>query len=70
MRKEQKNDKITSKKVTNLHKQIAVFVNMSMFQQTVLAAQTHLSEGLALKVQSTEKVGKSLTDIDEMHKVN
>jgi hypothetical protein len=33
-----------------------------MFQQTQLAAQTHLSEGLALKVQSTEKLGKSLID--------
>jgi hypothetical protein len=28
---------------------------MSVFQQTVLAAQTHLAEGLALKLRCTEK---------------
>jgi hypothetical protein len=26
-------------------------LNMSMFQQTVLAAETHLAEGLALNLQ-------------------
>jgi hypothetical protein len=34
-----------------------------MFQQTVLAAETHLAEGLALKLRWTEKVDKSLMDL-------
>jgi hypothetical protein len=36
---------------------------MSVFQQTVLAAETHLAEGLALKLRRAGKVEKSLIDI-------
>jgi hypothetical protein len=41
---------------------------MSMFQQTVLAAETHLAEGLALKLSRAEKVEKSLMDLEGMRK--
>jgi hypothetical protein len=41
---------------------------MSVFQQTVLAAETHLAEGLALKLRWTGKVGKSLMDLHGMRK--
>jgi hypothetical protein len=41
---------------------------MSMFQQTVLAAGTHLAEGLALKLRRTEKVEKSLMNLEGMRK--
>jgi len=44
-------------------------VNMSVFQQTVLAAETHLAEGLALKLRCTEKVEKSLMDLEGMRKL-
>jgi hypothetical protein len=39
---------------------------MSMFQQTVglLAAETHLAEGLALKLRCTEKMEKTLMDLE------
>jgi hypothetical protein len=43
---------------------------MSMFQQTVLAAETHLAEGLALKLRWTEQVQKSLVDLEGMRKLN
>jgi hypothetical protein len=36
-------------------------LNMSMFQQTVLAAETHLTEGLALKLR---RAGKVVDDIN------
>jgi hypothetical protein len=39
---------------------------MSIFQKTVLAAETHLAEGLALKLRRTEKVEKSLMDLEGM----
>jgi hypothetical protein len=35
---------ITSKKLNNLHKQNTVLLNTSMFQQTLLAAETHLAD--------------------------
>jgi hypothetical protein len=41
---------------------------MSMFQQTVLAAETRLAKGLALKLRWTEKVEKSLMDLEGMRK--
>jgi hypothetical protein len=37
---------------------------MSMFQQTALAAERHLAEGLALKLRRAELVEKSLTDLE------
>jgi hypothetical protein len=40
-----------------------------MFQQTVLAAETHLAEGLALKLRCTETVEKSLMDREGMRKL-
>jgi hypothetical protein len=42
---------------------------MSIFQQTVLAAETHLAEGLALKLRRTEKVEKSLMDLEGIRKL-
>jgi hypothetical protein len=42
---------------------------MSMFQQTVLAAETHLAEGLALKLLRAEKVVKSLMDLEGIRKL-
>jgi hypothetical protein len=42
---------------------------MSVFQQTVLAAETHLAEGLALKLRRAEKVEKSLVDLEGMRKL-
>jgi hypothetical protein len=39
---------------------------MSVFQQTLLAAETHVAEGLALKLQRRETVEKSLMDLDGM----
>jgi hypothetical protein len=43
-------------------------LNMSVFQQTVLAAETHLAEGLTLKLRWAEKVDKSLMDLERMRK--
>jgi hypothetical protein len=43
-------------------------LSMSVFQQTVLAGETHLAEGLALKLRWTEKVEKSLMDLEGMSK--
>jgi hypothetical protein len=42
--------------------------SLSVFQQTVLAAETHLAEGRALKLRWTEKVEKSLMDLEGMSK--
>jgi hypothetical protein len=42
---------------------------MLMFQQTVLAAEIDLAEGLALKLRLTEKVEKSLIDLEGMRKL-
>jgi hypothetical protein len=42
---------------------------MSKFQQTVLAAETHLAERLAVKLRWTEKVEKSLMDLERMRKL-
>jgi hypothetical protein len=42
---------------------------MSVFQQAVLAAETHLAEGLALKLRCTEKEEKSLMDLEGMRKL-
>jgi hypothetical protein len=42
---------------------------MSVFQQTVLAAETHLAEGLALKLRWTEKVEKSVMYLEEIRKL-
>jgi hypothetical protein len=42
---------------------------MSVFQQNVLAAETHLAEGLALKLRCTEKMEKSLMDLEGMRKL-
>jgi hypothetical protein len=42
---------------------------MSRFQQTVLTAVTHLAEGLALKLRWTEKVEKSVMDLEGMSKL-
>jgi hypothetical protein len=39
-----------------------------MFQQTVLAAEAHLAEGLALKLRGAEQVEKSLVDLEGMRK--
>jgi hypothetical protein len=44
-------------------------LNMSVFQQTVLAAETRLAEGLALKLRWTEKVEKSLMGLERMRKL-
>jgi hypothetical protein len=41
---------------------------MSVIQQTVLAAETHLAERLALKLRCTDK-DKSLLDLEGMHKL-
>jgi hypothetical protein len=43
-------------------------LNMSVFQHTVLAAETRLAGGLALKLRWTEKVDKSPMDLEEMRK--
>jgi hypothetical protein len=40
-----------------------------MFQQTVLAAETHLAEGLALELLRAEKVQKSLMDLEGIRKL-
>jgi hypothetical protein len=40
-----------------------------VFQQTVLAAETHLAEGVALKIRWTEKVEKSVMDLEGMRKL-
>jgi hypothetical protein len=40
-----------------------------MFQQTVLAAETHLAEGVALKLRRAEKVEKFLVDLEGMRKL-
>jgi hypothetical protein len=42
---------------------------MSIFQQTVLAAETHLAEGPALKLRRAEKVDESLMDLEGMRKL-
>jgi hypothetical protein len=42
---------------------------MSMFQQTVLAAETHLAKGLVLKLRRAEKVEKSLMDVEGICKL-
>jgi hypothetical protein len=42
---------------------------MSIFQQTVLAAETHLAEGLALELVRAEKVQKSLMDLEGIRKL-
>jgi hypothetical protein len=42
---------------------------MSMLLQTALAAETHLAEGLALKLRCTVKVEKSLTDLVGMRRL-
>jgi hypothetical protein len=42
---------------------------MSVFQQTALAAETHLAEGLALKLGCTEKEEKSLMDLEGIRKL-
>jgi hypothetical protein len=44
-------------------------LNMSVFQQTVLAAETRLAQGLALKLRWTEKVEKSLMDLEGMRRL-
>jgi hypothetical protein len=38
-------------------------IKMSMLLQTALAAETHLAEGLTLKLRFTVKVEWSLTDL-------
>jgi hypothetical protein len=43
---------------------------MSVFQQTVFAAKTHLAEGLVLKLRRAEKVEKSLMDLEGIRKLN
>jgi hypothetical protein len=40
-----------------------------MFLQTALAAETHLAEGLTLKLPCTLKVEQSLTEIVGMRRV-
>jgi hypothetical protein len=45
-------------------------LNMSVFQHSVLAAETHLAEGLALKLRWTEKVEKSVMDLEGMRKLS
>jgi hypothetical protein len=40
-----------------------------MFQQAVLAAETHLAEGLAFMLRYTEKMEKSLMDLEGMRKL-
>jgi hypothetical protein len=40
-----------------------------MLLQTALAADTHLAEGLILKLRCTVKVEKSLTDLVGMHRL-
>jgi hypothetical protein len=40
-----------------------------MLQQTVMAADTNLAEGLALKLRWTERVEKSLMDLEGMRKL-
>jgi hypothetical protein len=40
-----------------------------MFQQTVLAAETHLAEGLALKLRRAGKVQKSLMDLEGIRRL-
>jgi hypothetical protein len=42
---------------------------MSVFQQTVLAAETHRAEGMALKLRCTEKEKKSLMVLEGMRKL-
>jgi hypothetical protein len=42
---------------------------MSMFQQTVLAAETHLAKGLTLNLRRTENVEKSPMDFEVLHKL-
>jgi hypothetical protein len=42
---------------------------MSVFQHTVLVAETHLAEGLALKLRRVEKVETSLMDLEGMSKL-
>jgi hypothetical protein len=42
---------------------------MSVFQQTILAAETHLAEGLALKLRRAGKVKESLMDLEGVRKL-
>jgi hypothetical protein len=42
---------------------------MSMHLQTALAAETHLAEGLTLKLRCTVKVEKSVTDLVGMRRL-
>jgi hypothetical protein len=42
---------------------------MSMLLQSALAAETHLAEGLILKLQCILKVEKSLRDLVDMHRL-
>jgi hypothetical protein len=44
-------------------------LNTSTFQQTVLVAETHLAEGLPLKLRRVEKVETSLMDLEGMSKL-
>jgi hypothetical protein len=69
MKKAKPNIKISSEYLTNMCKKNGVLVNMSKFQQTVLAAETHLAEGLALKLRRADKVEKSLMDLEGMCKL-
>jgi hypothetical protein len=42
---------------------------MSVFQQTVLEAEAHHAEGLALKLRKAEKVEKSLMDLEGIRRL-
>jgi hypothetical protein len=45
-------------------------LEMAVFQQTVLAAETHLAGGLTLKLRCTQKMEKSLIEVEGMCKLS
>jgi hypothetical protein len=52
-----------------MHKQNAIFVKYVYVPTDCIASETHLAEGLALKLRGTEKVEKSLMDLEGMRKL-
>jgi hypothetical protein len=52
-----------------MRKQNAVFVKYASVPTDCIAAETHLAEGLALKLRRAEKVEKSLMDLEGMRKL-